>query len=1036
MKKSLLFFVMLTLATQITTQAAERPLLGATQFLQRVEAAAAPEAAASIKVTPLQRLGKDLADYRVKQASLKPEVAAADWLDLYDRFLALPQSGNNPFEAESPDKPAATPTIQTLLNAMPGPDAWPFLSTLIGQRPPEKGPKALRNGTRQILFSLLNGNPTNLLADANALDAALKTRSGQNSSSSQQWPSLKQKLMHSAASGTNLVNDFQQLLVDLKKLNNTEATEVKAPDLVALAGPAEASRLLLEALTQPRIRLTITEGGETRKLAQSLALQHVSELKEPQWELISSLDQTELYEAMAKQFPQKKNSESSEVLSPFVSGFRGSSYSYWNSEQNRYRQQATIYYMLGLLNQKRSDEAVKVVCANFASADLSSYYWFSFKWTRVESMIPRTVLYEFLKQALHGNPELPFWDEYARLALLEGKSEEAAAALKTQLAEKKGTLLQQARLTTQLAHIYFSADQVEAGLACLMQIPEFSLNGESAADQSNLRSEQIKAAIEITTLGKVMNRKEWTEQGLALALKLSQKAADQNAGGRYNADNSLINLLIEYGHYADAEAILLRAIEAKIEKSKTQDPQARRYQDFDDPFSMELMLLARLYNQAGRHADVLYLMEKYPWWAVDDLKALTENGCDGKPLTVIVAEALIDAGRKEEAMRILKYAVEQNPSNDKVYEPLMGISSSELLPWLDNQYQMDRLEERPLIWKAALLLKIGKLDEAEAVAREALKVDPTDGEQPAGDRVRGYGVLSDILKAKSNLKESEFFAKVVQSVRIAEHGDALTHSMLIKRSLALYEEAASLFADAYCVQWRLGERLNALGRTEEAEKHYELAFARMPEQFGQVASLCFGCEGVFQSQSSRGAADRILSRMEKAGSPRPQVYFLLGELREAEERFSDAYHYYQRSVELDPAYLDGWKHLAELTDSLFIPAAERDRITLHMLQLDPLQRHSYSGSLDKIMDFKGLWTVLEANRHPDPKVPPELFVLTAARARHEKEKSRNQGAMGYRHFSYQRNQASSWGAILKSHALIQGLLNLQQEGQFQSSDSF
>ena len=245
MKKSLLFFVMLTLATQITTQAAERPLLGATQFLQRVEAAAAPEAAASIKVTPLQRLGKDLADYRVKQASLKPEVAAADWLDLYDRFLALPQSGNNPFEAESPDKPAATPTIQTLLNAMPGPDAWPFLSTLIGQRPPEKGPKALRNGTRQILFSLLNGNPTNLLADANALDAALKTRSGQNSSSSQQWPSLKQKLMHSAASGTNLVNDFQQLLVDLKKLNNTDATEVKAPDLVALAGPAEASRLLL-----------------------------------------------------------------------------------------------------------------------------------------------------------------------------------------------------------------------------------------------------------------------------------------------------------------------------------------------------------------------------------------------------------------------------------------------------------------------------------------------------------------------------------------------------------------------------------------------------------------------------------------------------------------------------------------------------------------------------------------------------------------------------------------------------------------------
>ena len=870
-----------------------------------------------------------------------------------------------------------------------------------------------------------------------AFDVASKAQTGNgHSANDPQWQVLKQQLLHATSNGTNLVDEFRQLLVDLKKINREEMTVVKAPDLVTLGGATEAEKLLLETFAMPHIHLIISEGGETKKLAQRLALQHMADLKEPQWELISSVDQTELYEAMAKKFPQKNNAEPSNISSPFVAGVNYPSYSRQDSEQNRYRQKATIYYLLGLLLQKRSEEAVNVVNANFVPANESMYNWYGFKWASVESLISRNALYDFLKQALQKKPDLPFWDEYGRLALLEGKSEEVANDLKAQLATKKLPLPKQIRLMTQLANTYFAADQIEAGFAYLSQIPELKIEGESARDQIQLRSEMITAANEIAQLGKLLERKEWVDQGIALTMKLINKANEQSESADNYFHSTLINQLISLGHYADAEAAILQSIETKVQKTKAQNSMTRQYQNYDELLSMDLMMLVSVYNRMGHHADVLYLMEKCPWWSANDLKALNENWCEGKPLSVMVAEALIAAGRRDEASRILKYTVEQNPANDKAYEPLIGISSSELLPWLDSLYHADRLEERPLIWKAALLLKTGKLDEAEITAREALRVDPTDGEEPAGDRVRGYGVLSDILKAKGNAKESEFFAKVVKSVRVAEQGDALTNAKLIKRSLSCYEEAAGLFVDAYCVQWRLGERLNALGRTEEAEKHYELAFSRMPEQFGQVANLCFGCEGVFQSTSSRGAADRILTRMEKSGSTRPQVYFLLGQLREAEERYTEAYHYYQRSVELDPSYLDGWKHLAELTDSLFIPSVERDRITLHMLRLDPLQRHSYSSSLNKILDFKGLWEVLETNHRPDLKAPAELFILKAARDRHEKDKSGNQGSHSYRYYGYQRNQQPSWGKILTSHSLIQGLLNLQQEGQRNMYNSY
>jgi tetratricopeptide (TPR) repeat protein len=316
-------------------------------------------------------------------------------------------------------------------------------------------------------------------------------------------------------------------------------------------------------------------------------------------------------------------------------------------------------------------------------------------------------------------------------------------------------------------------------------------------------------------------------------------------------------------------------------------------------------------------------------------------------------------------------------------------------------YARDRYEERPLIWKAVILKNAGRLDEAETVVRQALKVDPTDGETKAGDRVRSYGVLADILAAKGKTEDATFFRNVVQSVRIAEQGDELTQAGLTLRSLAAYEKAQGLFADAYCIQWRLAERLSAKGNMAEAEKHYRIAFERMPEQFGQVASLCFGCEGVFNSRPSQSAAERVLADLIGKSPVRPQVYYLLGQLREAQERWPEAYDAYKQAATLDPDYLDALEKRYGLGSSMLLPRAEQDNLALSIMAMDPLGRHA-SVALSTIQDARGLWAVVSTNQQY-AYTPLKTLLALPATTRALEEKNKADSSLFSGHESYYRS---------------------------------
>ena len=178
------------------------------------------------------------------------------------------------------------------------------------------------------------------------------------------------------------------------------------------------------------------------------------------------------------------------------------------------------------------------------------------------------------------------------------------------------------------------------------------------------------------------------------------------------------------------------------------------------------------------------------------------------PIATTAASALFRVGRTDEARRITHDLLEQTPEDDRVYEILLGINGDDVLSRLDRVFAEDPFQERPLIWKSQYLFKSGRLEEAEKVARQAIAIDPSDGEQGKGDRMRIYSVLADIREARGDAKEAGILRGAVRAIRLSERADDFFATGLLTRAVALYQESLPLFTDAYCIQSRLAVQLD------------------------------------------------------------------------------------------------------------------------------------------------------------------------------------------------------------------------------------
>lgn len=914
--------------------------------------------------------------FKQRHVDMDAKKTAQRWLDLVKKYWELsPSHLQGGGIVDAPYSEENHLSFMTLLEAIPGPDFWTELQAGILNDPLFSQPPSFsKSGLKSILF-FINGSFDLFDQEILVMQDLAQNLDFLKKESALEYISKLKSLSYRATFRNPpeaLRNQFKKVL-ELKQQSGAQKNEIELPPLMSLLPPEEARKLIEESFTIPNVWIKVPGSGMTLEVAKNILKERLESLTLPQWQLVTSPDDVALFEALDNKFPITASDHADQNLRNTFDNVQHWEYTSLNKEVEAARQRASMMYIIGLLTQQRVDDAV----AFTAKLQKTSFpgYRFARALRTINQSQYQQEIFTYCLEVLKHNPAIDLWEQFRHTGISAGKSSDVISTIDTHLESYKpgSTLyikLLAEKIATDLAlgHVEHSIVQIQKALAV-----EFAEIVPSA--HSTYLATYNDLCLYLIRLGKLANNPLLIEEGLDTLQdnlnRFSDTAALNNSYKRSSMVHQICDALIGAKRFSKAEELLTTEMNKKLQQIR-----GRELEFALGKTSLvrdELLLLLSLYHSANRPKDVLYLLDKFPWWGGKDLQEIATE-----QVMLLAAESLHSEDKSRDAEVVLKAHLESNPSNDAFYRLLTQIKGSDLIPWLYEIYARDRFEERPLIWIAHLLHQEGKYHQAEEVIRQALKVDPTDGEQKAGDRVYAYSVLSKILHSLGREKDSLFFRDVVKAVRVAERGDEYRQIGILEKSLAKYSEAQLLFRDAYCVQWRLAERMYELGRFSEAKTHYELAFERMPEQFGQVASFCFGCANVFDNKHSRSIAEEVLIRLEKTTPARPQVFYLLGQLRESQNNLSAAYKCYSKAVTLDQGYLDAWKKIFNLQDRIFTSQTEKDEIALKILSMDPLMRH-HRPDFRHFVNVADLWRTLEANQKYYYRKQNYVYPLRAGR---------------------------------------------------------
>lgn len=1012
----------LALALPVSLPAATRDLLGADAVLKRIAEA---QSSGVVALDPVSELKARVQTFARESATLPPETAAARWLALYDAFVALP-----PESLYRQSNYNDRLSLELLVRSLPPAPAWDAISATLLART-EKA-KTTRELAPRILGALLGADP---LAARSAVDVLTKTIAADKKIEDYERESLTETAARITEALDALAGDADVLAAFAKELAEAEKSKaprqsyygsgLAVPDLVLHGGVEAAEPLLVRAL---RLDQEIDVKGEgTRRLAAKLALREIDSLQKPSWSLVSSLADVPLYEALAKKFPAEG--------------------------RDRARLQAETVYLLGLIADHRTEDAMRLVFTDADRFENANLLQAGDIFTRMQRDGHGYAVYSFLEEVLTKDPAAPFWDDFITIAAQQNLAKNALALLRASLAKPDLAPAAVEQIRARLATALLAADEVDEGIAVLRAsiarasatpapatAPEAASSGGTMPSLAELNSlgiaitpEMIQAfssldrseqrdlvalqtghIVALLHIGRLLEKPELVDEGLAAARKLLPTLGERHAYPRNSLTKQIVKTLVALDRHAEAETLLLE----NIVRLQSADKDRRNNYEVNNA----LGALVSLYHDAGRHADVLRLIDGCPLWGTADLATL-DHDADETSISIAVADALLDAGRRDDARRILRRLVQDSPGADPAYARLEKLGDSDWESFLAQAARLDRFEERPLIWLARHQLAAGRLDEAEKTIRAAIAIDPSDGEQGKGDRLRAYAVLGDVLEKRGDADQAATMRGAVAAIRLSEQADDWWAAGLLTRAVRLYEESLTKFADAYCIQSRLALRYNELGDFAKAEEHYRRAFELMPDSFGRVESHCFGCEGAFSGERAQSIAEKVFASLAEKTPDRAQVFYLLGYLRSAQDRPAEAAENYRSAVALDPDYLNAWSRLLEVSSETEVPAAEREAAALALLRLDPSGRHTRA-DFDRVADLRKLWTAILATEATLPKKETGgLYPLAAVRAQLEARKAAGDDDAEDNSHDW-RSRQENLRAHLSDHSLIEPVASL------------
>ncbi|TDU66047.1 tetratricopeptide repeat protein [Prosthecobacter fusiformis] len=906
------------------------------------------EEAADVKA-----LRAELKAYTAQASKLSAEEAAGQWLVLFDAWTQVYQDIE----------------FEKLVEVLPPVQTWDALAEAIEKRPQNMEP--LQRQCLILMSAVLRddsqGRQQAMAGLRDLITKYPKIAKHGVSYFQESVDRIGRTLDTLAGSPQEQVAALAATL-DAYEKDESMVEEILIPDLLQEADEATVAPLIARAL---RLKAGISVSGkQTRRLTSKLALENLPDLKRPVWEFVETEADLPLYEGLVKKFPDDDSS---------------------------HRSDAERLYLLHLIAAGRTEEAMAFTLNRIGN---ESGVQLTLHAADIDAMqkqgFGRQML-DFLRTMLSQQPALPLWQVFIELSAHEGQSREALQLLREAVA--KPALAGRARSEVEgcLYRALLAADEVDEGVKILREmvkrgpakttaspasisldkLPEEVKSKLSPEAQRNLQfianhrqdtpeREQIDLAEVLLSLGLLLNMPELVDEAVAGALAAYAQIPEEGTGS-VSEMWTVTDMLVKAGRSSTAETFLKDRL-VRASNSGSQRRFLHRTQDI-------LVTLMGVYDKAGQYGEIVQLLDTSPGWRAKDLADLAQTSFRDSVL-VMVAKALAETGKTDVARRIAQRAVQQRPDKDSAYALLLSLGGDDLESRLDALQAAHRFQERPLIWKAQLQLNQGRLEEAEKSVRAAIAIDPSDGEQGKGDRMRAYAVLADILEKKGDAEQAATMRGAVKAIRISENADDWWNAGLLSRAVARYEEALTHFADAYCIQSRLALRYSELGDFAKAEMHYRRAFELMPDSFGRVESHCFGCEGAFKGKRAQNIADQVFTRLALKMPDKPQISYLLGYLRDQQGNHTEAVSHYRRAVTLDPDYLNAWKKLLATTDHVPMPRAEREQATLALFRLDPATQNK---GLESMASLPLLWEAILAAEAAQlrPETGP-LYPLTAA----------------------------------------------------------
>ena len=908
-----------------------------------------------------------------------PARDAAGWLEFARRLTPVEP---RQFQGENRDPQTSPASSAELLAALPVPAHWPAIVTgLRAHAETLPAAQARQAAAWRLIAATL---AMDLPAQHEAL-AMAHAASGRHGGGNLERADVA--LIDSEDDPQAVVQAVERRVMAVAK--NTYAS-LELPDLLPLVGEPRTLAVIRSALSLNLQDFKVT-GRRTRALAVREALARIDTLKFAPWGLIHDADSVPLFEALEKKFPSTTGERSNR----------------W------YRELAEAAYLTQLIIGQRNADVV----ARLEQAGKRS--------ERLLQQLPLDDLAEhrpqelcdLLRDLLRKEPERPLWSIYGQLAGQLGRAEE----LQQMLHDHRAAAAHQG----QLIELLLAADDVDGAVVAIRAQLEVQLHppapvtpkvedAAAATDEDEDEDQPTESrpagnelALRLLTLGTVLKRPELVSEAVVAygVLPASPTNAwDQEASRR-------TQLLVTNGQAVLAEHLLAAslALPAKHE--------------WDNAAVGALAGLVRLYVAVGRSADAVTLLTSAEDWGVEDFSQL-HDGADSHegrpPLAVVAGTAFAEVGKPVEARRLALLALDQEPACDAAYVLLRRLDGAQAGEVCERLRRSDALEERPLIWLAQLQLDAGQPAAAEKLARLAMEMDPSDGDQGPGDRMRARAVLAEALAKLGRADEAKPLQTVIAAIRAGEAADVLLRAGLATRAAEAYRVSEAILDRTYCVQSRMAVTLAKLGRDKEAAVHFRRAFELMPKAFGRMESHCFGCEGVFGGVDAKRIAEEVFTGLVEREPKNPRHQYLLGYLRSQQERHADAASAFRAAIALDPDYFNAISHLLELDDELRLPRAERERLALALMRLDP-GHHHHQVAVDQIRDLGALFTLVAAHAEEIRLAPRPVLTMP--------KPAKPAQINSWHSYADERASFASPGAVVAQHSLLQTAISLLDDSE-------